>query len=359
MLFKGTPNRDAHQIADAIEARGGMLNAFTDKQATCYYCRVLSDDGENGVDVLSDMMCHSLLDPEELEKEKGVVLEEIKRSEDEPGDHVHELHLQARWGDHPLGKPIIGTSESVSSFTQSDLRSYMDRRYRGRHVLLAAAGKLQHADLVAWAAERLGTIPAGDDLTPISRPAGKAANRSEEKDVEQVHFCVGSDAPSLLDDTERFACSIMDHILGGGMASRLFQEIREKRGLAYSVGSYALTYTAGGAFTVYGGTGPATWNQVQELIRVEFDKFMANGPTSEELEKAKRSLCGSLVLGLEGMSSRMMRMAKNELIREREVPVQETMDKINAVTYDQVVELARRLLDPALVSTTAIGPIKA
>lgn len=359
MLFKGTPTRDAHQIADSIEARGGMLNAFTDKQATCYYCRVLADDAENGVDVLSDMMCHSLLDPEELAKEKGVVLEEIKRSEDEPGDHVHELHLQARWGDHPLGKPIIGTSESVSSFSRDDLTRYMDRRYRGRHVLLAAAGKVQHSDLVAWAAERLGTLAMGDELTPMTRPAGKAVQRTEAKDVEQIHFCIGSDAPGLLDDNERYASSLMDHVLGGGMASRLFQEIREKRGLAYSVGSYALNYTAGGAYTVYGGTSPTTWDQVQELVRKEFDKFMKSGPTEDELTKAKRSLCGSLVLGLEGMSSRMMRMAKNELIREREVPVQETMDKINAVTHDQVVELARRILDPALVSTTAIGPIKA
>jgi predicted Zn-dependent peptidase len=359
MLFKGTPTRDAHQIADSIEARGGMLNAFTDKQATCYYCRVLADDSENGVDVLSDMMCHSLLDPVELAKEKGVVLEEIKRSEDEPGDHVHELHLHTRWGNHPLGRPIIGTAESVSSFQPDDLRAYMNRRYRGHHVLLAAAGKVNHNDLVAWAAERLGTLPVGDEVTPLDRPAGKAINRAEAKDVEQIHFCIGSDAPGLMDDNERYASSLMDHILGGGMASRLFQEIREKRGLAYSVGSYALNYTAGGAFTVYGGTSPATWLEVQDLVRKEFDKFMADGPTADELFKAKRSLCGSLVLGLEGMSSRMMRMAKNELIRERDVPIQETMDKINAVTLNQVTELARRVLDPGLVSTTAIGPIPA
>lgn len=359
MLFKGTPTRTAHEIADSIEARGGMLNAFTDKQATCYYCRVLADDSENGVDVLSDMMCHSLLDPEELGKEKGVVLEEIKRSEDEPGDHVHELHLQARWGDHPLGKPIIGTSESVSSFSRDDLVNYMNRRYRGRHILLAAAGKVQHSELVAWASERLGSLAPGDEITPLSRPGGAAVKRIENKDVEQVHFCIGTDAPSLLDDESRYSASVMDHILGGGMSSRLFQEIREKRGLAYSVGSYVLNYTAGGAYTVYGGTSPITWDQVQELVRKEFDKMMADGPSEDELDKAKRSLCGSLVLGLEGMSSRMMRMAKNELIRERDVPVTETMDKINSVSRDQIIELARRILDPALVSTTAIGPLKA
>lgn len=359
MLFKGTPTRTSREIADTIEAQGGNLNAFTDKQATCYYCRVLADQAETGVDVLSDMMCHSLLDPEELDREKGVVLEEIKRSEDEPGDHVHDLHIQSRWGSHPLGKPVIGTSESVSSFTRDALTTYMDRRYRGNHILLAVAGNVEHDKVVSWAEARLGSLPEGGEITQMDRPIGNPAQKFEEKDVEQIHFCLGTDGPSLMDEDTRYAASILDHIFGGGMASRLFQEIREKRGLAYAVGSYSLSYTAGGAFTVYGGTSPRTWQQVQDLILQEFASFRNEGPSQDEVDKAKMSLCGSMILGLEGMSSRMMRMSRNELVRGREVPIEEVTQKINAVTRDQVTELARAILAEDRLSTTVIGPAAA
>lgn len=356
MLFKGTKKRTAKQIAETIEGRGGMLNAFTDKESTCYYCRVLADEVETGVEVLSDMMRNSLIEPEELKREQGVVLEEIKRGEDEPGDHVHELHLQNRWGNHVLGKPIIGTRDSVSSFGSENLRTYMERRYVGDNVLLSIAGNVDPDQVVAWATEHLGDIPAGGGETQPDRPTGAKGINYVNKEVEQVHFCIGGEGTSIYDD-EIYTLAVLDSSLGGSMSSRLFQEIREKRGLVYSIGSYSLSYGSGGAYTVYGGTGQETWPQVQELVRIEFDKVMKGGLTDDELDRTKRSICGSLVLGLEGMSSRMMRNSRNELNHNRHIPVEETMGKINAISNSQLVELAQRVLSIDSVSTTAIGPV--
>lgn len=355
MLFKGTESRTAKQIAEAIEGRGGALNAFTDKESTCYYCRVLADDVENGIEVLSDMMLHSLIDPVELKREESVVLEEIKRGEDEPGDHVHEVHLEKRWGHHPLGRPIIGTRESVSGFERENLAQYMERRYRGSNVLLAVAGKVDPELVHTWAQKILGKIPSGGEDHKLDRPHGSGGVHFVPKDVEQVHFCIGTDGTSLYDD-DLYVQIVMDAALGGSMSSRLFQEIRERRGLVYSVGSYSLNYTAGGTYTVYGGTSADKWPEVQEVTRTEFDKVMKEGFHDDELERTKRHISGNLVLALEGMSGRMMRMSKNELFHGREITIEETLGKINAVTNERIIELARRILSSDLVSTTAIGP---
>jgi len=355
MLFKGTHRRTAKQIAEEVEGRGGSLNAFTDKESTCYYCRTLWEDAEMGIDVLSDMMLHSLIDPEELEREQGVVLEEIKRSEDEPSDHVHDLHLQSRWGQHPLGKPVIGTPESVSSFRREHIQAYLERRYRGENVLLSVAGNVDPSKIIQAAEATLGKLPAGTDDAQPEKPGGEAGQFEVGKDVEQVHFCIGTDGPSIY-DPEYYTMAVMDTALGGSMSSRLFQEIREKRGLAYSVGSYTLAYGAGGAFTVYGGTSPEKWPKVQELVRKEFDQVIESGLDEDELIRVKKQLEGHIVLALESMSSRMMRQAKNELHHGRDIPVEETVDKIRAVTSDKIRTLAARILDPASVSTTAIGP---
>ncbi|MEI7577761.1 MAG: pitrilysin family protein [Armatimonadota bacterium] len=356
MLFKGTERRTAKEIAESIEGRGGMLNAFTDKESTCYYCRVLSDDVANGVDVLSDMMLHSNFDPEELEREEEVVCEEIKRSLDEPSDHVHELHLGYRWGDHPLGKPIIGTEESVRSFRATNIRDYMDRRYRAENVVLSIAGNVDVEQVKEVAEKYLGKIQSGGESTQVSRPSGIAAVNEVSKDTEQVHFCIGTDGISVYDEEEIAVMSILDSALGGSMSSRLFQEIREKRGLVYSVGSYVLSYGAGGAYTVYGGTSQKNWELVKDLVRKEFDDVMANGLSADELDRTKKSLAGNLVLALEGMNSRMMRQSRNELSYQRQVTVDEALERLNKVTNDQIVALASRTLGADKVSITAIGP---
>jgi predicted Zn-dependent peptidase len=285
------------------------------------------------------------------------VLEEIKRSEDEPGDHVHDLHLHRRWGAHPLGKPIIGTPESVSSFTRDDILAYLDRRYRAENVLLSVAGNIDPEDVRKTAESILGKIPHTSQDQQPSRPSGTASIYLESKDVEQVHFCIGADGVSIY-DPEIYVQTVLDSALGGSMSSRLFQEIREKRGLVYSVGSYSLSYGAGGAYTVYGGTSFEQWPLVQELVRAEFDKVMANGLEADELDRTKRHIKGSLVLALEGMSGRMMRMSKNEMHHGRDIPIEETIQKIDAVTNDDITALAQRILPVELVSTTAIGPFE-
>lgn len=355
MLFKGTERRTAKQIVEEIEGRGGMINAFTDKEQTCYYCRVLSDEVERSIDVLADMLACSKFDPDELEREKSVILEEIKRSQDEPSDLVHDVHFQQRWKDHPLGRPVIGTSESVRSFDREDLLSYMDRRYLGENLLLAVAGCADVDRVVRVAEDLLGAVEPGSNDAPLARPAGLAGRHELGKDVEQVHFCIGTDACSIYDD-DYHATVVLDGILGGGMSSRLFQEIREKRGLAYSIGSYYLSYSAGGAFTVYGGTSPATWEQVQTLVAEELERVGREEVPDEELSRVKRSIAGNMVLALEGMGARMMRMARNEIAHQRSIPVEETLAKIDAVTAAQVSELARKMFDGSLVSITAIGP---
>lgn len=355
MLFKGTPKRTSQQIAESIEGRGGILNAFTDKERTCYYCRVLAEDCGVGFDVLSDMVANATLDPEELEREKGVVLEEIKRGEDEPGDHVHDLHIQGLWPESEYGLSIIGTRESVSGFGQADLKQYMSRRYNAGTVLVAAAGKVDHQEFSNWAEVNLGHLPPGTSDTPKARPQPMAGINYVGKEVEQVHFCIGTSGANYYDN-DFYTLVVLDGVLGGGMSSRLFQEVREKRGLVYAIGSYMLSYTAGGAFTIYGGTGPKTWSQVQEVVRTELDKLMADGPTDDEIAKVQKQIAGNMVLGLESTSARMQRMAKNEIVHGRHIPVDETVGKINAVTRVEVQELAKRLFEPAQIRTTAIGP---
>lgn len=354
MLFKGTNRRNAKQIAEEIEGRGGMLNAFTDKEQTCYYTRVLAQDAGVAVDVLTDMVRNSLLDPEELQREKGVVLEEIKRGEDEPGDHVHDLHMQGLWPNHPLGLPIIGTPESVSSFGRDDLADYISRRYSASTLLLSAAGNIKHDDFVKWAEERLGDLPAGEVSPKLERPQIQPGLNLVTKDVEQVHFCIGTEGCSVYDD-DLFPLIVMDGVLGGGMSSRLFQEIRERRGLAYSVSSYNLPYSSGGSFTIYGGTGRQTWEEVQKLVRVEMDRIMGELVSNDELEKVKRNLSGTLALSLEAMSPRMMRMARNEFLHGRVIPLDETLQRIANVTSEQIQSLGQHMFSPDNVRTTAIG----
>lgn len=358
MLFKGTEKRGAKQIAEEIEGRGGMLNAFTDKEQTTYYARVLSDDTANAMDVLTDMLLNSALNPEELEREKGVVLEEIRRGEDEPGDQVHELHIQNRWGEHPLGKPIIGTKESVSGFSPDDLKTYMDRRYLGENLILSIAGNVDPVEMEALAREKMGGFAAGGESATLEKPVSNVVRKEIGKDVEQVHFCMGGESVGIY-DPQLYGVVVLDSILGGGMSSRLFQEVRERRGLAYAVGSYNLSYTAAGLFTIYGGTSEKTWAEVQEVVINEIKSVIHDGLRDGELAKVKRQIAGNIVLGMEGMSSRMQRMTKNELFHGREIPIDETLAKIDAVTEQQVRDLCAQILNPEKLGVTAIGPFNA
>ena len=358
MLFKGTEKRTAKEIAETIEGRGGSLNAFTDKENTCYYCRVLSEEVPTAIDLLADMVRHSRIEREELKREESVVLEEIKRSHDEPGDHVHDLHLEARWPSSPLGKPVIGTPESVASFEPDHLRGYLDRRYRGDNLVLAVTGQFDERVVLELAEMLLGDLPGGGDKTPLERPSGISVRNEIADDVEQVHFVIGTDSPGAHDD-DREAMVLLDAGLGGSMSSRIFQEVREKRGLAYSIGSYSLTYSVGGAFGVYGGTGAETWREVESLVREEMRKVREDGLTPEELERTKLMIRGSLLMSMESTNSRMMRLGRQEMTYGRAIPPEEILARYDAVTGDDIRRVAQGRLDPETINVTAIGPEEA
>ncbi|MCW3061701.1 MAG: peptidase [Capsulimonas sp.] len=358
MLFKGTPSRTAQQIADEIDTVGGDINAFTSKENTCYHVRVLSEHVPLALDILSDMFLNSSFDTEELGREKNVILEEIKQRDDEPDDLVHDLFAEVTWPTHVLGKSVIGTPETVSSFTSDDLRSYIKNCYTPDTIVISAAGNLNHDEIVAYIAAKFGDLTGSvadwraADTTPVFAP-GKIY---VEKPIEQVNLVMGVPGVSQQSD-EKYALSILDNVLGGSMSSRLFQEIREKRGLAYSVGTYAQSYQEGGYFAFYAGTGAATSEQVIELIKAECVNIQKNGVTEKELQRSKNQFRGGIVMGQESMNSRMMRMGRNELNYGRVLPIQEIMDKINAVTVGDIASLSERLFASEDFSMATVGPV--
>ena len=357
MLFKGTERRTARQIADEIESRGGGLNAFTDKEYTCYYAKALAEHVDIVMDVLTDMLLHSVLDPEELAREQNVVLEEIKRYKDTPDDTIHDIFLQTLWSSHPLGRPVIGVEKTVGAIRRDDIIDYMERNYTPDRIVVSVSGAVPHAQVVELAEKMLGSMQGSSKAIRRHTPIASGKSKHVRKKTEQVHFCYGSSAYPQKDDT-RFALTLLDSILGGNMSSRLFQEIREKRGLAYSIGSYNVAYQEGGLFTVYGGTSPDTFEQVMDLTRTEIAKVKKENLLVDEVSKAKTQIRGALVLGLENMSSRMMRMGKNMLYFNRVIPIDEIRTKIDAVTMEDLSRVAHHVFDEDQMTLTSIGPSK-
>ena len=358
MFFKGTERRpSAKHIADEMDALGGYLNAFTDKECTCYYARVLSEHLPVGLDLLTDMLTGSLFDSEETARERKVVLEEIKRRDDDPEDMVHDLFAETIYPSHPLGLPVIGSVETVAAFTPDDLRGYVARRYGAKSLVVAAAGNLEHEQVVALAQQSLGHLPVSEDNGLLPRPLATPGVRLYSRPTEQINFCVGASAFGQ-HDPERYPLAILDSILGGSMGARLFQEIREKRGLAYSVGSYCATHREGGYFAAYGGTSPATFEECLALVRTEFAKVRREGVSEAELMRAKNQFRGALIMAQESMSSRMNRLGKSEIYFGEVIPLAEALAKIEAVTVAQVLEIAQAVLPESSEGLTvaAIGP---
>jgi predicted Zn-dependent peptidase len=365
LLFKGTHRRTALDISAEIEAVGGETNAFTTKEYTCYYARVLDADLPLAVDVLVDAVADSILDPADVETERGVILEEIAMHEDEPGDEVHDVFAEAIYGGHPLGRLISGTPESITPMTRDQINRFYRRRYTAPEILVAAAGNLDHQTVVrlvrkALAGTPLDTGPA-DPAPP--RPGDsrvrvrKAHDVVLHRDTEQAHIVLGG--PGLgRHDERRFAMGVLNNVLGGGMSSRLFQEIREKRGLAYSVYSYAGQYADSGLFGVYAGCAPAKAREVLDLIRLELDRVASNGVTAEELIRGKGMAKGSYVLGLEDTGSRMSRLAKSELLHGDLMGVDEMLARVDTVTAEEVHAVAAHLLAQPL-SLAVVGPFDA
>ena len=359
MLFKGTERRPtAKHISDEMDSVGGYLNAFTDKEYTCYYARALAEHLPLSLDLLTDMYANSLFDPEETARERKVVLEEIKRREDDPEDLVHDLFAETLYPDHPLGLPVIGVAEIVSGFAPDDLRSYMKQHYGPENIIVSASGNLEHRQVVDLVAASLGLLAAGQpEIKPTAPLVPEATVMHYTRPNEQVNFCVGTRGYDNY-SPKRYPLAILDAVLGGSMGSRLFQEIREKRGLAYSVGSYSANHREGGFFAAYGGTSPDSYQECVDVIKAEFARVRAEGITEGELSRAKNQFRGALVMAQESLSSRMNRMGKSEADHQRVVPLSEVVAKINAVTLDEIREVAEEIFpaDADALTVAAVGP---
>ena len=362
LLFKGTTTRSALEIATSMDAVGGEMNAFTAKEHTCYYANVLSSDLPLAVTLLSDLVTAACNTAADLDSERTVVLEEIAMRDDEPADAVHDLFSETLFGDTPLGRSVLGTVESIEGLTRDDVDGWYRRRYTMPSIVVTAAGRVDHQqvlDLVTAAfGDRLtGNTPSaplrlGEAAGPHpARPFGLISRRTE-----QTHLLLGTHAMGRLDE-RRYAAAVLDTAVGGGMSSRLFQEIREKRGLVYSVGS-ALTHYAGtGSFSVYAGCSKKRVPEVLRLVREELGRVAADGLTPEEVARGRGSLKGGLVLGLEDTGSRMSRLGKSELSYGEYQPVREVLARLEAVDVEQVRAVASEVLDrPTCLAV--VGPYR-
>jgi len=358
LLFKGTGRRTAMDISAQIEAVGGETNAFTTKEYTCYYARVLDADLPLAVDVMTDLITGSVLAEADVETERAVILEEIAMHDDEPGDEVHDLLAAGLYGTHPLGRLVSGTAETVSPMTREQILDFYRHRYSPPNIVVAAAGNLDHARLVDLvAATPLGAGPPAAPA-PLRRPgrvpvrAGQVVVR--DKDTEQAHLVLGGPGISRLDE-RRFALGVLNNCLGGGMSSRLFQEIRERRGLAYSVYSYTSQYADTGLFAVYAGCAPGKVDEVLDLTRAELARVAADGLTGDEVARGRGMTRGALVLGLEDTGSRMTRLGKGELVYGEVLSVDDLLDRVGAITPEQVRMVAADVLG-APMSLAVVGP---
>ncbi|MCS1351264.1 pitrilysin family protein [Mechercharimyces sp. CAU 1602] len=342
MMFKGTEERTARQIAEAFDEIGGMFNAFTSKEMTCYYAKVLDQHFGKAASILSDMYLHSVFSEEEIEKEKKVVLEEIYMVEDTPDDLVHDLLSTAVMGSHPLGMPILGTEETVRSFTRSELMTYRSERYDGENLVIAVAGHLptDYLQIIEkFFAVEYPSVDHGPDVT-VTYEAGVQVRK---KETEQAHMAFGLPGVSIR-DSRIYASILFSNLLGGNMSSRLFQEIREERGLAYSVFSHHSAYLDGGLFTIYAGTRPGQEDEVLDVVWHILEDIRRRGVNQSELDKTREQLKGSMILGLESSGNRMQRLGKNELLLGSHLSIDEIIEKVDAVTEQDIHSLAKSLL---------------
>ncbi len=356
MLFKGTQTRSAREIAEVMDGVGGNLNAFTDKEATCYYAKVMDRHVSLALDVLSDMFLRSLFDAEELSKEQKVVLEEIKMYDDSPDELIHDLFIQTMWRGANLGDPTIGFASTVTHITPADLFAHLHAHYRPNAVVVTAAGNVNHDEFVALVEQRFAGFGGSCPLPKPESPHTSPDTLFRQKDSEQAYVVLGSRGLAAVDE-RRYALSVLDTILGGGMSSRLFQEIREKRGLVYTVYTFQASYRAAGLFGVYAGTSPENVQRCIDVIGEQID-LVRHQPVGEaELHLAKEHIKGGLTLSLESSSSRMIRLGRNEFAYGRVIPTEEIEARVDAVTADEIRSLADELLAPANLGLCILGPV--
>lgn len=356
MLFKGTEKRTADQISGAVDAVGGQLNAFTSKENTCYYIKTLTEDFPLAVDVLSDMFLNSRFDNEEIAKEREVIIEEIKMYEDTPDDQVHDLMSANLWPDHPLGRAILGTEESIAVFDHDMLKDYMKQYYTGSNIVVSVVGNISHNQVVEAIREVLGGIPKGEVNQYRIADRAKPGVNCYYKEIAQSQICVAMPGVAKEDD-RLFPLSILNTYLGGGMSSRLVKKIREEEGLAYSVYSYNGSYTDTGAFVISVGTRPENCQRVIDIILEELDDVRQNGITQDELDKSFSQLKGSLYMGLETVNSRMNKLGRSMLIYDRVITPEENVDELSKVTLEDVKSLAGDMFRRENLQITVLGPV--
>ncbi|WP_081491110.1 M16 family metallopeptidase [Mycolicibacterium phlei] len=348
LLFKSTPTRTAVDIAQAVDAVGGELNAFTAREHTCYYAHVLDSDLELAVDLVADVVLRGRCAAEDVEVERDVVLEEIAMRDDDPEDTLGDVFLSAMFGNHPVGRPVIGSAESISAMTRAQLHSFHQRRYTPERMVLAVAGNVDHDEVVGLAREYFGArLVRGRTPVPPRKGAGRVSGKPVltvvNRDCEQTHMTIGVRTPGRHWE-DRWALTVLNTALGGGLSSRLFQEVRENRGLAYSVYSTVDTFADCGALSVYAGCLPERFSEVARVTTEVLESVARDGITETECRIAKGQVRGSLVLGLEDSGSRMNRIGRSELHYGEHRTLEETLAKIEAVTLDDVNAVARKLL---------------
>ena len=355
MVFKGTSRRTAEDIAREVDRVGGMLDAFTGKEMVCFNTRVLDEHLPKAFDVLADIVLDPKFADEDISREQSVVIEEIRMTQDNPEDLVHELFTQNFWSTHALGKPILGTAETVGAFTRGTLQKWFQQYYAPNHLVITAAGHLTHAQLVDLVSERFAKLARSEngaaDLKPEAAPHITLRTKHE---LEQVHICMG--VPALpLTDRRRFAVSVLNNILGGGMSSRLFQNIRERQGLAYSIFSEMNSYRDVGSLSVYAGTSLDTAAHVVRSILDEFRRIKDEPLDNEEMRRAKDHLKGATLLALEGSGSRMSTLARYHLYFGRHFSTDELIAMLESVTAEDVQEIAREFFEPNRIAASVVG----
>jgi predicted Zn-dependent peptidase len=363
LLFKGTRRRDALQISAAIDAVGGEMNAFTAKEYTCYYARVLDADLPLAVDVVCDLVTSSVIRSADVDSERGVILEEIAMHEDDPTDLVHDQFAQALFDESPLARPILGTVDSIERIGRTAVAGYYHRRYRPENMVVAVAGNVDHAAVVRLVTKAFASAGMLDGRTDPLPPRGATSDaamspglRVLRRTTEQANVVLGARGVTR-NDERRFALGVLNAALGGGMSSRLFQEVREKRGLAYSVYSYHAQYADAGLFGVYAGCVPRKVDDVLEICREQLADVATHGITREELERGKGQLRGQLVLGMEDTGARMSRIGKGELLHGDYLSIDQVLGRIDAVTLDDVAEVGQLLAQPPTLAV--VGPFDA
>jgi predicted Zn-dependent peptidase len=357
MLFKGTRRRTAYQIAKEFDAIGGQTNAFTAMETTCYHARVLDRHLGTMADILADIFLNSVFDPQEVDRERPVILQEIGMVEDSPEDYVHLLFGRDLWGENSLGRSILGTPANIAGFSAEAIRSFCRRCYQPQRTVIAAAGNLQHDHLVELLAPDFAAVVPGNGFPTRRSPGGRALVNVAVRALEQAHICIGTRGMATTDE-RRYAFSLLNTILGGNMSSRLFQEIREKRGLAYAVYSFITAFEDTGVFGTYLGVDPRQAVTAARLVLEQMERLKSARVGPSELQDAKEYTKGSLLLAAESVDNQMVRLAQGEMNFARYMPMQEVVARIEAVSAEDLLELARELFTPSQMVLTVLGPME-